>query len=201
MRSDSIVSSSLRAQCWISSVTGLLNLQGDEIQKTGLRRSESSGSWNCPERLAPMLIRHSSIPTGRLPSGTWSLNPYPSHWKQVPWFGTVNAVSPITSTPRIQPENVYYRSWLNTTRALTRQCPSCLTLQGWYDGFTSLSILKCSLDAIDHVEPRELAVYDAIWLVKKSMICKYVKFQEYQTFRLYTKFNFLCLTVCWLLNV
>jgi len=34
----------LDAQCWMSSVTGFWKLQGDEIQNTGLRRSQSSGS-------------------------------------------------------------------------------------------------------------------------------------------------------------
>ena len=37
-------SSSLSAQCWISSVTGFVNLHGAAIQKTGLRKFESSGS-------------------------------------------------------------------------------------------------------------------------------------------------------------
>ena len=91
--------SSLDAQCWISSVTGFLNLQSAETQKTGLRRSESSGRRNGPDRLALMFILHSSMPLRRLSSGILSLSPYPTHSKEDPLVEMTKSVSPIISTP------------------------------------------------------------------------------------------------------
>ena len=96
----------LDAQCWISSVTGFSNLQSAEIQKTGLRRSESSGSWNGPERHALMFILHSSMPVGRLSSETLSLSPYPFHSKEPPLVETTKSVSAITSTSRMESKDV-----------------------------------------------------------------------------------------------
>ena len=83
-------------------MTDFLNLQSAEIQKTGLRRSESSGISNGPDKLALMFIPHSSMPVGRLSSETPSLSPYPSHSKNSPLVETMKSVSPITSTPRIE---------------------------------------------------------------------------------------------------
>ena len=94
--------SSLHAQCWISRVTGFLNLQSAEIQKTGLRSSESSGSSNGPDRLALMFILLSSMPVSRLSLETPSLSPYPSHSKKSPLVETMKSASPIISTPRIE---------------------------------------------------------------------------------------------------
>ena len=96
--------SSLGAQCWISSVTGFLNLQGAEIQKTGLKSSECPGSWKGPDRLALMFIVHVHcfMPVGRLSSGTLSFIPYPSHSKKPPSIETSKCVSLITSTPRME---------------------------------------------------------------------------------------------------
>ena len=93
--------SSLDAQCWMSSVTSFSNLQSAEIQKTGLRRSESSGSWNGPDRLALMFILDSSMPVGRLSLEILSLTPYPFHSKEPPLVETTKSVSSITSTSRI----------------------------------------------------------------------------------------------------
>ena len=96
--------SSLDAQCWISSMTGFLNLQSAEIQKIGLSSFESSGSSNGPDKLALMFILHSSMPVGRLSSEILSLSPYPSQSKEDALAETTKLVSPTTSTPRIESE-------------------------------------------------------------------------------------------------
>ena len=98
--------SSLDAQCWISSVTGFTNLQSAEIQKTGLRSSESSGSWKGPERLALMFILHSFMLVGRQSSEILSISPYPIHSKEPPLVETTKSVSAITSTPQMESKDV-----------------------------------------------------------------------------------------------
>ena len=91
--------SSLDAECWISRVTDFSNLQSAEIQKTGLRRSESSGRRNGPDKLALMFILHSSMPVGRLSLEILSLSPYPTHSKEHSLVEMTKSVSPITCTP------------------------------------------------------------------------------------------------------
>ena len=103
---------SLDAQCWMSSVTGFMELQGAEIQNTGLRRSESSGSWNGPERLALMFMLHSFMPPGRLSSKTDRFNPYPFHLKKLPLEETTKSVSAITSTPQME-SRASIKMWYN----------------------------------------------------------------------------------------
>ena len=94
--------SSLDAQCCSSRVMGFLNLQSAEIQKTGLRRSESSGSSNGPDKHALMFILHCSMSVGRLSLKTSSLSPYPTHSKENSLVEMMRLVSPITSTPRME---------------------------------------------------------------------------------------------------
>ena len=114
--------SSLDAQCWISSVTGFLNLQSAEIQKTGLRSSESSGSSNSPDKLALMFILHSSMPVGRLSLETPSLSPNPTHSKENSLVEMTRSVSPITSTPRMESKSKC-RIWLITLLTINyRNC-------------------------------------------------------------------------------
>ena len=123
--------SSLDAQCWISSVTSFSNLQNAEIQKTGLRRSESSGSWNGPDRLALMFILHSSTPVGKLSSEILSLSPYPFHSKELPLVETTKSISSITSTPRIGSNYVVD---YNSTRNIFIKpidLPIIFSLEGW----------------------------------------------------------------------
>ena len=136
MRLDNIASSSVSAQCWISKVTGFVNLQGAEIQKTGLRRSEPSGSWNCPARLTLMLILHSVVPGERLSLETWSLSPYPFQWNEPRSVETVNSTSPATSTPWIEPGktgvkvNVHFTSCLSLL-ILLHCLPTKLLFSEW----------------------------------------------------------------------
>ena len=90
---------------------GFLNLQSAEIQKTGLRSSESSGSWNGPDKLALMFILHCSMSVGRLSLKTSSLSPYPTHSKENSLVEMTRSVSPITSTPCMESKSKC-RIWL-----------------------------------------------------------------------------------------
>ena len=137
--------SSLDAQCWISSVTSFSNLQSAEIQKTELKRSESSGSWNGPDRLALMFILHSSMPVGRLSLEILSLTPYPFHSKEPPLVETTKSVSPITSTSRMDSNYVvdYNNLYISQNKTFVRQIdlPMIFSLEGWWWVWTVTSSL------------------------------------------------------------
>ena len=137
--------SSLDAQCWISSVTSFSNLQSAEIQKTGLRKSESSGSWNGPDRLALMFILHSSMPEGRLSSEILSLTPYPFHSKEPPLVETTKSVSSITSTSRMDSNYVvdYNNFYIPQNKTFVRpiDLPMIFSLEGWRCLWTATSSL------------------------------------------------------------